>query len=84
MNVPEQAGAAFGAAVEANEKQRPERVAEAIVKLVNTESGKRPFRTVVDHMGMGDPISGYNTQLEEIMKAIYGNMQMEGMLETNS
>ncbi len=36
---------------------------------------------VVDKMGMGDPIGGYNDQLEQIHQALYGAFGMEGMLE---
>ncbi len=83
MNVPQQMGEGFGEALANNPEQRPEKVVDAIVGLVGMEKGQRPFRTVVDNMGMGDPIKGYNEQLEGLMKAIYGNFQMDGMLSTN-
>lgn len=84
MNVPQQMGQGFGEALANNPEQKPEKVVNAIVGLVEAESGKRPFRTVVDYMGMGEPITAGNQQLEDTMKAIYGNFQMEGMLATNA
>lgn len=83
MKVPQQSGEAFGEALENNPAQKPQIVADAILNLVNAENGSRPFRTVVDHMGMGDPLIGYNDQLEGIMKAVYENFQMGGMLAGN-
>ncbi len=45
--VPEQIGAGIGQMFEAM-KPNPQLVADAIVKLINTPTGKRPLRTVVD------------------------------------
>ena len=45
--VPEQIGAGVGQMFEAL-KPNPQLVADAIVKLINTPTGKRPLRTVVD------------------------------------
>ncbi|MEM8896150.1 MAG: SDR family NAD(P)-dependent oxidoreductase [Bacteroidota bacterium] len=83
MNAPEQMGAAFGETLANSPDQKPEKVVEAIVGLVNADKGQRPFRTVVDNLGMGEPIKGYNEQLEGVMKAVFGNFQMSGMLSTN-
>jgi hypothetical protein len=41
------------------------------VKLIETPAGQRPFRTVVDKMGMGDAIQSYNEQLETVTTGIY-------------
>ena len=83
MNVPQQMAEGFGAALAANPEQKPEKVVDAIVGLVNTDKGQRPFRTLVDHMGMGAALQGYNDQLDGVTKAIYTNFQMEGMLALN-
>ena len=83
MNAPQQMGEGFGAALAQNPDQKPEKVIEAIVALVNAEKGQRPFRTMVDHMGMGAALAGYNEQLEGVMKAVYGNFQMGDMLSLN-
>lgn len=83
MNAPQQMGEGFGAALAQNPDQKPEKVVEAIVGLVDADKGQRPFRTMVDHMGMGAALAGYNEQLEGVMKAIYGNFQMGDMLSLN-
>ncbi|MFO0073985.1 MAG: SDR family NAD(P)-dependent oxidoreductase, partial [Gemmatimonas sp.] len=43
----------FEQALAANPAQDPQLVADALRDLVNAPAGTRPFRTVVDHMGMG-------------------------------
>lgn len=83
MNVPAQAGASFGEAMQNNPEQRPQKVADAIANLLAMPYGEKPFRTVVDHMGMGEPIAAYNEKLHDITRAIYSNMGMEGMLAMN-
>ncbi len=83
MNVPQQMAEGFGQALAANTEQKPEKVSDAIVKVIETNAGNRPFRTVVDHMGMGDHINPYNDQLEQITQGIYGAFQMDGMLKLN-
>ena len=42
---------------------------------------QRRFRTVVDKMGMGDHIEGYNEQLEQVTAGIYNNFGMSNMLK---
>lgn len=71
----------FEAALASNEAQDPQNVADAILGLVDTPAGSREFRTVVDKMGMGDPIEGYNKQLAGITEAIYGNFGIGDMLK---
>jgi len=61
----------FEQALAANPAQDPKHVADAIVKVIETPAGQRPFRTIVDKMGMGDAIQPYNEQLEELSAAIY-------------
>ena len=43
--------------------------------------GQRRFRTVVDKMGMGDHMEGYNDQLEQILAGIYGAFGIGDMLK---
>ncbi len=68
---PAAALAGFEEALAANPAQDPALVAEAIVKLIATPAGQRPFRTVVDRMGMGEPIEAYNQHLAEVTTGIY-------------
>ena len=63
--------------------QRPERVAEALVDLLNQPFGEKPFRTVVDFSGLKEPIEAYNTALEQTTKGIYSANGVANMLELN-
>ena len=42
---------------------------------------QRRFRTVVDKMGMGDHLEGYNEQLEQVTAGIYNAFGMGDMLK---
>jgi NAD(P)-dependent dehydrogenase (short-subunit alcohol dehydrogenase family) len=79
-DAPAQALANFERVLAANPVQHPQLVADAIVRLIHTPAGKRPFRTVVDAMGMGAHIGPYNEQLETVMSSIYANFGMGEML----
>jgi len=61
----------FEQAMAANPAQNPQNVADAVVKLIETPAGQRPFRTIVDKMGMGEAIGPYNDQLEKISDGLY-------------
>ncbi|MEM7196601.1 MAG: SDR family oxidoreductase [Pseudomonadota bacterium] len=62
-------------------EQNPQLVADAIVNVINGEAGKRPFRTPVDRIGMGDAVAGYNDHLHQVTAGIYGSMGIEGLLQ---
>ena len=68
---PEEYGAAFSEALANNPEQKPEDVAEALVKLVETEPSQWPFRTLVDKMGMGAALEGYNKSHEEVTQGLF-------------
>jgi hypothetical protein len=70
----------FEQALAANPAQNPQDVADAIAEVIDTPAGQRSFRTVVDKMGMGEPIAAYNDQLGQITAGIYGAFGIEGML----
>lgn len=61
----------FEQALASNPAQNPKDVANAIVKVIETSTGQRPFRTIVDKMGMGDHLEGYNQQHAQITSGIY-------------
>ncbi|NNC84656.1 MAG: SDR family NAD(P)-dependent oxidoreductase [Bacteroidia bacterium] len=82
INAPKQMFDAFEGALAGNPDQKPENVAHAVLNLIESGSGKRPFRTTVDKMGMGDALKQYNEDLENIHKGILGNFEMAHMLET--
>uniref|UniRef100_UPI004047A96E SDR family oxidoreductase n=1 Tax=Roseivirga sp. TaxID=1964215 RepID=UPI004047A96E len=73
----------YVAYVESIPEQRPERVAEAIVELVNTPFGEKPFRTVVDFSGLKQAIESYNQALNETTKAIYSANGVANLLTLN-
>ena len=78
---PEAALAGFEAALAANPAQDPAIVAAAILELVDTPAGERPFRTVVDKMGMGEPIESYNQHLADVTTGIYTAFGTADMLK---
>lgn len=80
MNAPQKMGESFGQALANNPEQRPEKVADAIVNLIALPAGERPFRTVVDNMGMGDPIRNYNDMHEQLTQGVLSNFGMDSML----
>ncbi len=82
-NLPETALDGYVAYVESIPEQRPERVAEAVVGLVNTSFGEKPFRTVVDFSGLKAGIENYNKVLNETTKAIYTANGVDNLLTLN-
>ena len=81
MQVPKQSFDGFEAALESNPNQNPQLVADAVTGIISGTPGERAFRTVVDNMGMGDPIKGYNEQLEQITSGIFNAFGMADMLK---
>ena len=65
-------------------KQSPQMVADVVLGLVTAEAGQRPFRTLVDTLGMGDGLKAYNEGLEQVMQGIYGSFEMADMLKRNT
>lgn len=81
MNAPAMAGAAFEENLKNTPEQNPQKVAEAVAKLIDTPVSERPFRTIVDFMPWRDGIQNYNDQFEQLTKGIYSAFGMEGMLQ---
>jgi len=81
MNAPQQMGQAFGETLANTPEQSPQLVVDAIQNVINAPTGKKPFRTTVDKLGMGDPIAGYNEQLESITRGVYTAFGINGMLD---
>lgn len=82
-NLPEASLAGYVSYLESIPEQRPERVAEAVVELVNTRFGHKPFRTVVDFSGLKHPIENYNKVLNDTTKAIYTANGVDNLLGLN-
>lgn len=81
---PKQLFDSFEGALSGNPEQNPQLVADSILKLVESPTGKRPGRTVVDTMGMGAAIDPYNQQLEQIHESILGNFGMGDMMHVQA
>lgn len=77
---PEISFANFENALAANPAQNPQNVANAILDLVQKDIGQRKFRTIVDKMGMGDHLQGYNDSLSQITNGIYGAFGINHLL----
>lgn len=82
-NLPETSLNGYVAYLESIPEQRPERVAEAVVDLVNSAFGEKPFRTVVDFSGLKQPIENYNKVLNETTKSIYTANGVDTLLTLN-
>eukprot|EP00752_Nemacystus_decipiens_P019215 g17271.t1 len=80
---PEAALEGFVEFLKSNPQQSPQLVADAVVDVVGRAPGTRPFRTIVDKVGMGDPITGYNEQLDGITEGIFTAFGIDGMLKLN-
>lgn len=78
---PEEFGTAFGEALANNPAQNPQDVADALLTLVNTPQAQRPFRTVVDKMGMGDAVKPYNEAHAQMTKGVFGAFGIDHLLE---
>lgn len=76
--------ATFEGVMASNTVQDPSNVADAIVALIGTGHGKRPFRTIVDNLGMGDAVTPHNEGAMQMTAAVYGAFGMGHMLEVNT
>ena len=68
---PEASLAAFSKIFEGDKAPNPQWVADAVSDLIKKPRGQRPFRTVVDRIGMGAAIEPYNQSIEEIQKNVF-------------
>jgi NAD(P)-dependent dehydrogenase (short-subunit alcohol dehydrogenase family) len=81
---PEAALAGFEGVLRQNPGQDPQKVADAIAALVELPLGQRPFRTVVDQLGMGDSVARYNEHLHDLTRGIYTSFGTAEMLTVKS
>lgn len=82
--VPAMAAAGLGQMLEATPDQRPERIAEAVVALLEMPFGKKAFRTVVDHTGVGPHIERYNDVLHDVTRNVMTSFGIAHMLDLNA
>lgn len=66
---------------EGDNAPNPQMVADAVLKVINMPRGERPFRTVVDALGMGEPIEKYNDAADQTTNGIYNAFGMADMLK---
>jgi NAD(P)-dependent dehydrogenase (short-subunit alcohol dehydrogenase family) len=78
---PDQFLSAFEKHLTGPSAPQPQWVADAVAKLINTPRGERPFRTVVDRLGMGAAIEPYNSAIDEIQKNVFAAFGMADMLK---
>lgn len=74
----------FEQALASNPAQNPQIVADAIATVIETPAGQRPFRTIVDHMGMGAAIRPYNDMLENMTTGIYSAFGIGHLRQLNT
>lgn len=82
--VPAQSNAGLAQMLETIPQQRPERVAEAVAELLAMPFGKKPFRTVVDYVGVGPEIIRYNNVLHDVTRNVLTNFGISEMLNLNA
>lgn len=64
----------------ANPQQDPQLVANAVADVIETEAGRRAFRTEVDRIGMADAIRPVNELHAEITRGLFSNLGMGDLL----
>lgn len=82
--VPAKSAAGLAQMLEATPDQRPERIAEAVVVLLDKAFGQKPFRTVVDHVGVGPQVERYNDVLHDVTRNVMTSFGIEDMLKLNA
>jgi len=82
--VPAMSNAGLAQMLEATPMQRPERIAETVAALLDMPFGQKPFRTVVDHVGVGPEIERYNDVLHDVTRTVLTNFGIAEMLDLNA
>lgn len=82
-NVPDTSLEGYVQYIESIPEQKPEKVAGAVVELINTPFGQKPYRTVVDFSGLKEPIENYNKLLEQTTKGVYSSIGVDNLLALN-
>jgi hypothetical protein len=78
------ASAGLAQMLKATPDQRPERITEAVVALLEMPFGQKPFRTVVDHTGVGPQIERYNDVLHDVTRTVMTDFGIARMLDLNA
>lgn len=78
--IPPMALEGFQQAMAATPAQDPQRVSDAVVKVVDTPAGERDFRTIVDFMGMAEHVEAMNAALKTVAEGLYTDFGTADML----
>lgn len=79
--VPEQMLKAFEKNFEGPNAPNPQWVADAVSDLIKKPRGERPFRTVVDRLGMGAAVEPYNKAADELQLGLFTAFGMADSLK---
>jgi len=80
-DVPKQSLAGYADFLASKPDQDPVKVADAILTLIETSPGRRPVRTVVDFIGMAEPVTMMNETLEGATDSVLAAFGMESLLK---
>ncbi|MCH2085355.1 MAG: SDR family oxidoreductase [Saprospiraceae bacterium] len=69
--------------IKTNPKQSPQAVADTVAALLEMPYGEKPFRIVVDFMGLKEPIENYNKALDQVTQQIYTANGVDNLLNLN-
>ncbi len=78
---PEELGNSLGESFASTPEQNPQLVADSLLNLIETEPSKRPFRVVVDKLGMGAAVEPYNNSHEEVTAGIFQAFGLDHLLQ---
>ncbi|MBL1419330.1 MAG: SDR family NAD(P)-dependent oxidoreductase [Alphaproteobacteria bacterium] len=70
-DIPEQSLSDFERMLKANPDQDPQRVADMILQVIETQAGTRKFRNIVDFTGMADAVEPLNEALKNTTDGLY-------------
>ena len=77
---PKQFWGGFDQMLSSDDAPDPQRVADAVVSLIETPAGQRPLRTVVDPMTGGEGPSAINQMTDQIQAQMFSAMGMGEMV----
>ncbi len=80
-DAPAQTLAQVEAMLDTKPEQDPAKVADAILALVDTPAGERPHRTVVDFIGMSEPVGMMNDLAAQATAGVYQAFGSEDLLK---
>ncbi len=82
--LPDKMWSGFSERLRADNAPDPMQIADAVVELVETPAGQRPFRTVVDPLEGGEGAMEINRTTDRIQTQIFQAMGMAEMLSVRS